>query len=102
MVGVSRWTVPTMWLISTNVVVIADFDVSKLTSPQQEMQNLLQSVQMAYRIYNSDIEPEHEYDGYCNCAIHQYQRRKINRLPVQNLWSKAVMYPGPQFLQDTH
>lgn len=61
---------------------------------EQEMQNLLQSVQLAYRIYNSDIEPEHDSDYYCNCAIHQYKRRKMNRLGVQEMWSKAVMYPG--------
>jgi hypothetical protein len=58
------------------------------------MQNLLQSVQMQYRIYNSDIEPEHEFEGYCGCAIHDYQRRKMYRLGVQDKWSKAVMYPG--------
>lgn len=62
--------------------------------PQQEMQNLLQSVQMANGIYNSDIEPEHEFDGYCNCAVHQYKWKKMNRLSVQTMWSKAVMYPG--------
>lgn len=62
------------------------------------MQNLLQSVQMRYRIYNSDIEPEHDTDYYCNCLIHQYQRKKWNRLPVQEMWSKAVMYPG----EDNH
>lgn len=58
------------------------------------MQNLLQSVQFAYRIYNSDIEPEHDTDYYCGCAIHQYKMRKINRLGVLEMWSKAVMYPG--------
>ena len=58
------------------------------------MQNLLQNVQLAYRIYNSDIEPEHDSDFYCNCGIHQYKRRKMNRLGVQDMWSKAVMYPG--------
>jgi hypothetical protein len=61
------------------------------------MQNMLQSVQLANRIYNSDIEPEHDTDFYCNCAIHQYKRRKINRLGVQDLWSKAVMYPGQHY-----
>jgi hypothetical protein len=58
------------------------------------MQNLLQRVQLAYGIYNSDIEPEHETDWYCNCLIHQYKFRKMNRLGVQELWSNAVMYPG--------
>lgn len=58
------------------------------------MQNRLQMLQMQNQIYNSDIEPEHETDYYCNCPIHQYKMRKINRLGVQNMWSKAVMYPG--------
>lgn len=58
------------------------------------MQNMLQNVQSKYGIYNSDIEPEHETDMYCNCAVHQYKRRKMNRLGVQSMWSKAVMYPG--------
>ena len=60
------------------------------------MQNTLQSVQLAYRIYNSDIEPEHD-SNYCTCAIHQYKWKKINRLPVQDMWSKAVMYPGQHY-----
>jgi len=58
------------------------------------MQNFLQSVQLDFNIYNSDIEPEHEVEGYCNCAIHQYKQRKMDRLGVQEMWSKAVMYPG--------
>ncbi|MCJ1310167.1 hypothetical protein MMC25_003828 [Agyrium rufum] len=61
---------------------------------EQEMQNLKQSLQLAYHIYNSDIEPEHEIETYCNCPIHQYRRRKINRLGVQKAWSNAVMYPA--------
>ncbi len=59
------------------------------------MQQRLQQLQYQYRIYNSDIEPEHETENYyCNCAIHNYQRRKWSRLDVQEMWSKAVMYPG--------
>lgn len=58
------------------------------------MQNLLQNIQYQYGIYNSEIEPEHEIDGYCNCPIHNYQRRKWHRYGVQDIWSKAVMYPG--------
>lgn len=69
---------------------------------EQEMQSMLQSVQLAYRIYNSDIEPEHDSDFYCNCAIHQYKRRKINRLGVQDMWSKAVMYPGEKAYHDCY
>jgi hypothetical protein len=58
------------------------------------MQMALQNVQMANGIYNSDIEPEHDTDYYCGCAIHQYKMRKFNRLGVQEMWSRAVMYPG--------
>ena len=58
------------------------------------MQNELQRLQLQYRIYNSDIEPEHDTEYYCNCAIHQYQQRKWNRLGVQEMSAKAVMYPG--------
>lgn len=58
------------------------------------MQNLLQRLQFQYNIFNSEIEPEHETDYPCGCAIHMYMRRKWNRYPVQDLWSKAVMYPG--------
>lgn len=58
------------------------------------MQNHLQNVQLSHRIYNSDIEPEHDTDYYCSCDIHNYMRRKINRLGVQEMWSRAVMYPG--------
>lgn len=60
------------------------------------MQNELQRVQLQYRIYNSDIEPEHDTEYYCSCSIHQYQRMKWNRLSVQEMWCKAVMYPGQQ------
>lgn len=60
------------------------------------MQNELQRLQYTYRIYNSDIEPEHDTDYYCGCAIHRYKQMKINRLHVQDMWSKAVMYPGQQ------
>lgn len=61
------------------------------------MQNLLLKVQLTHRIYNSDIEPEHEADWYCRCAIHQYKNKKIARLGVHDMWSKAVMYPGKQY-----
>jgi hypothetical protein len=69
---------------------------------QQQMQNILQSLQQAYRIYNSEIEPEHESDYYCGCAIHQYQRRKMSRLGVQEMWCRAVMYPGEKFYHDCY
>lgn len=58
------------------------------------MQNRLQTLQQRYRIYNSDIEPEHDTDYYCNCDIHDYKRRKMVRLGAQEMWSRAVMYPG--------
>lgn len=58
------------------------------------MQNLLQTVQLQFKIYNPEIEPEHDTDYPCNCAVHNYQRLKYNRLPVQKKWSEAVMYPG--------
>lgn len=61
------------------------------------MQNMLQSVQLRNRIYNSDIEPEHESDLGCDCYIHRYRIRKMDRLDVQEMWSKAVMYPGQQY-----
>lgn len=56
---------------------------------EQEMQNHLQSLQYQYNIYNSDIEPEHETDyAYsCSCPVHQYQRLKYRRYPVQRQWS---------------
>lgn len=58
------------------------------------MQNALQNLQFQYRIYNSDIEPEHDSDYPCYCAIHNYKRMKWQRYGVQDMWSKAVMYPG--------
>ena len=64
------------------------------------MQLRLQSLQLAYRIYNSDVEPEHETDYYCNCRIHQYKYAKQNRLGVQKMWAEAVMYPGEKFYHD--
>lgn len=64
------------------------------------MQNALQNLQMQYQIYNSEIEPEHEADYYCTCAIHNYQRRKWSRIRVQDMWSNAVMYPGEKAYTD--
>jgi hypothetical protein len=61
------------------------------------MQNELQRLQLQYRIYNSEIEPEHDTDFYCGCAIHNYKTRKMMRLHIQNEWSKAVMYPGQHY-----
>ena len=61
---------------------------------EQDMQQVLQNLQYRYGIYNSDIEPEHETDYPCGCPICSYQRRKWQRYGVQDLWSKAVKYPG--------
>lgn len=58
------------------------------------MQNILQNVQLAHRIFNSDIEPEHDVDTFCGCDIHQYMGLKVRRLNAQNRWSEAVIYPG--------
>src|SRR5947207_4468670 len=58
------------------------------------MQQMLQNLQFQYGIYNSDIEPEHDSDYPCSCPIHQCQRAKWTRYGVQDMWSKAVMYPG--------
>lgn len=69
---------------------------------EQEMQQMLQNLQYEYGIYNSDIEPEHDTDYPCNCSIHQYQRRKWNRYGVQEMWSKAVMYPGEKAYNDNN
>lgn len=55
---------------------------------------MLQNLQFRYRIYNSEIEPEHEVDTLCYCPIHQYQQRKWSRAAVQEVWARAVMYPG--------
>nr|POE99419.1 hypothetical protein CFP56_52811 [Quercus suber] len=67
---------------------------------EQDMQQMLLSVQLKYGIYNSDIEPEHDTEYYCNCPIHQYQRRKWQRYDVQKMWSQAVMYPGEKAYDD--
>jgi hypothetical protein len=55
---------------------------------------MLQTLQYQYGIYNSEVEPEHETDWPCGCPIHNYQRVKLNRLPVLEQWSRAVMYKG--------
>ncbi|PYI07751.1 hypothetical protein BO78DRAFT_312190 [Aspergillus sclerotiicarbonarius CBS 121057] len=71
---------------------------------EQDMQNMLQNIQRIYQIYNSDIEPEHENGDYvtCNCEAHQYKRKKAKRVGVQNMWSKAVMYPGEKAYHDSY
>lgn len=67
---------------------------------EQDMQQALQNVQYQFGIYNSDIEPEHDSDYPCNCAIHRYKSRKWARYRVQEIWAKAVMYPGEKYYDD--
>ncbi|TIA36122.1 hypothetical protein D6C78_05652 [Aureobasidium pullulans] len=67
---------------------------------EQLMQNALQNLQLRYRIYNSEIEPEHETENPCSCPIHQYQRMKRSRRNVLEQWSAAVMYPGEKVYND--
>lgn len=38
---------------------------------QQEMQNMLQTVQYQYGIYNAEIEPEHETEYVSITALHR-------------------------------
>lgn len=77
--------------LHTNPVIVAGRVRAR---DEQEMQNLLQNLQQVCHIFNPEIEPEHETAYNCNCPIHQYMGRKMGRLDIQNLWSKAVMYPG--------
>jgi hypothetical protein len=64
------------------------------------MQNALQNLQQQYRIFNSEIEPEHDSDYPCGCPIHQYKLMKRRRRPVLTQWSEAVMYPGEKVYHD--
>ncbi|KAJ5736276.1 uncharacterized protein N7483_001401 [Penicillium malachiteum] len=83
----------------TNAVIAAG---NLRSRDEQDMQNHLQKLQLDMGIYNSDIEPEHDSDWICSCPIHIYKQRKMNRLPVQNEWSKAVMYPGEKSYHDCY
>ncbi|CAG8939872.1 unnamed protein product [Penicillium salamii] len=65
-----------------------------------EIQNMLHSVQLSCRIYNPEIEPEHETHVLCDCPVHQYWKRKFERLEVLEMWSKAVLYPGEKSYHD--
>ncbi|KAJ5113208.1 hypothetical protein N7456_001742 [Penicillium angulare] len=70
---------------------------------EQDMQNMLHNVQLSCQIWNAEIEPEHETTDLCDCAVHKYYKKKIDRLEVQELWSKAVLYPGEKSYHDcTH
>ncbi|KAJ5206348.1 hypothetical protein N7491_003032 [Penicillium cf. griseofulvum] len=70
---------------------------------EQDMKATLHSIQHACLIFNGDIEPEHtmEYCN-CNCDVHKYKDAKAARLPVQEMWSKAVIYPGESAYYDSH
>jgi hypothetical protein len=61
---------------------------------ESEIQKMLHSVQLSCRIYNSEIEPEHETHLLCDCPVHKYWKKKFDRLGVLEMWSKAVIYPG--------
>ncbi|CAG8297125.1 unnamed protein product [Penicillium olsonii] len=67
---------------------------------EMEVQKMLHSVQMSCRIYNPEIEPEHETHTLCDCPVHQYWKRKFERLGVLEMWSKAVLYPGEKAYHD--
>ncbi|KAK5117605.1 hypothetical protein LTR62_005027 [Meristemomyces frigidus] len=67
---------------------------------EQKMQQALMNLQYQYGIYNSDIEPEHDVDYPCGCAIHRYKAMKWGRYGVQEMWSKAVKYPGEHSYND--
>ncbi|KAJ6086764.1 hypothetical protein N7467_005678 [Penicillium canescens] len=67
---------------------------------ESELQNMLHSVQLSCRIYNPEIEPEHETHLLCECPVHMYWKRRLNRLDVLEMWSKAVVYPGEKPYHD--
>jgi hypothetical protein len=67
---------------------------------EHEMQKMLHSVQLSSRIYNPEIEPEHETHLLCECPVHKYWKRRLDRLDVHEMWSKAVLYPGEKLYHD--
>ncbi|KAF9248545.1 hypothetical protein DTO013E5_6330 [Penicillium roqueforti] len=70
---------------------------------EQDMKAALHGIQQACRIFNKDIEPEHTTQFYnCNCDVHKYKDRKAARLHIQEIWSKAVIYPGESAYHDSH
>ncbi|KAF9077175.1 hypothetical protein BDP27DRAFT_1413620 [Rhodocollybia butyracea] len=83
----------------TNAVIDAGYLRAR---DEQDMQNSLQNLQRAHGIYNDDIEPEHDYDYPCGCDIHEYKKKKMGRLGVQEAWSRAVMYPGETYYHDCY
>ncbi|KAJ5823612.1 hypothetical protein N7447_005952 [Penicillium robsamsonii] len=70
---------------------------------EQDMKAALHTIQRACGIFNSDIEPEHTMQYLdCHCDVHEYKDRKVARLPIQEIWSKAVIYPGESAYHDSH
>ena len=67
---------------------------------ETDTRTLFHLAQRASRIYNPEIEPEHETTLMCDCAVHKYWERKLDRLEVQDQWSRAVMYPGEKAYHD--
>lgn len=67
---------------------------------EQDTKALLLTAQRFCRIYNPEIEPEHETTMLCDCAVHKYWERKLDRLDVLDTWSRAVMYPGEKPYHD--
>ncbi|KAJ5310394.1 uncharacterized protein N7443_002855 [Penicillium atrosanguineum] len=61
---------------------------------EPEMQKMLHSAQLSGRVFNPEVEPEHETTDLCDCPVHTYWKRKIERLDTHETWSKAVVYPG--------
>ncbi|KAJ6120147.1 hypothetical protein N7523_004427 [Penicillium sp. IBT 18751x] len=75
----------------TNVLI----EASKLRArDEHEMQKMLHSAQLSGRVFNPEVEPEHDTTDLCDCPVHTYWKRKIERLDTHETWSKAVMYPG--------
>ncbi|KAI2791991.1 hypothetical protein POX_b02022 [Penicillium oxalicum] len=77
--------------LHTNALIEA---TKKRAVDEQQVQNMRLAVQTRFRVYNSEIEPERECEYPCNCPIHKYVQKKAERLPIQEQWARAVMYPG--------
>lgn len=67
---------------------------------EPEMQKMLHGAQLSSRVFNPEVEPEHDTSALCECPVHKYWKRKIDRLDVHEAWSKAVMYPGEKSYHD--
>ncbi|KAL8280502.1 hypothetical protein RQP46_007150 [Phenoliferia psychrophenolica] len=77
--------------------------VSKIREQDEvEAQNQLLRAQRDARIYNEDIEPEHETEQFCSCSICDYRRFKTKRSGIHDLWSRATKYPGEKTYNDLY